>query len=139
MSGVLATDLRLPCGAALPNRLAKAAMTEGVADRWLRATPRHAQLYRTWSEGGAGMLLTGNVQVDRADLERPGNVAIDRSEPRTYSPEARAALAAFDPMAKHSACHDRARAQPNRATPIEARLLVRATPSANWAAGAPRS
>src|SRR5512147_1014723 len=95
MSDILAAALRLPCGAVLPNRLAKAAMTEGLADRWLRATLRHEQLYRTWSEGGAGMLLTGNVQVDRTDLERPGNVAIDRSEPRTYSAEARAALRAW--------------------------------------------
>jgi len=95
MSDVLSAPLRLPCGATLPNRLAKAAMTEGVADSSLRATPRHQRLYRTWSEGGCGMLLTGNVQVDRTNLERPGNVAIDRTEPRTYSPEARAALAAW--------------------------------------------
>ena len=95
MMDALSHPLVLPCGATLPNRLAKAAMTEGVADPWLRATPRHEQLYRTWSEGGAGMLLTGNVQVDRTDLERPSNVAIDKSEPRTYSPEARARLAAW--------------------------------------------
>lgn len=95
MSDILSTPLRLPCGAVLPNRLSKAAMTEGVADPHLRATSAHAVLYRAWSEGGAGMLLTGNVQVDRTDLERPGNVAIDRSEPRTYSAEARAALSAW--------------------------------------------
>jgi len=89
----LARPLRLACGAVLPNRLCKAAMTEGVADEWLRATPRHETLYRTWSEGGAGLLLTGNVQVDRTDLERPGNVALDVSEPRTVSAEARARLA----------------------------------------------
>jgi 2,4-dienoyl-CoA reductase-like NADH-dependent reductase (Old Yellow Enzyme family) len=79
----------------LPNRLCKAAMTEGVADPLLRATPRHETLYRTWSEGGAGLLLTGNVQVDRTDLERPGNVSIDISEPRTVSAEARERLRAW--------------------------------------------
>jgi len=68
-------------------------MTEGVADSQLRATDRHATLYRTWSEGGAGLLLTGNVQVDRDDLERPGNVAIDPTAPDTVSAEARARLA----------------------------------------------
>lgn len=68
-------------------------MTEGVADSLLRATERHATLYRTWSEGGAGLLLTGNVQVDRDDLERPGNVAIDPTAPDTVSAEARARLA----------------------------------------------
>lgn len=92
-SDPLALSLRLPCGAVLPNRLCKAAMTEGVADARLRATDRHATLYRTWSEGGAGLLLTGNVQVDRDDLERPGNVAIDPTAPDTVSAEARERLA----------------------------------------------
>jgi 2,4-dienoyl-CoA reductase-like NADH-dependent reductase (Old Yellow Enzyme family) len=73
----LAQPLRLPCGATLSNRLAKAAMTEGLADPWLRATARHERLYRQWSAGGCGLLLSGNVQVDRFCLERPGNVAID--------------------------------------------------------------
>ena len=95
MSDPLAQPLRLPCGAVLPNRLCKAAMTEGVADALLRATSRHETLYRAWSEGGAGLLLTGNVQIDRDDLERPGNVAIDISDPRTTSPEARERLAAW--------------------------------------------
>ncbi len=95
MTDPLATPLRLPCGAVLPNRLCKAAMTEGLADPLLRATPRHETLYRTWSEGGAGLLLTGNVQIDRTDLERPGNVAIDISEPRTVSAEARERLRAW--------------------------------------------
>lgn len=93
VSDPLAQSLALPCGAVLANRLCKAAMTEGLADELLRATPRHATLYRTWSLGGAGLHITGNVQIDRADLERPGNVAIDASEPRTYSPEARDRLA----------------------------------------------
>lgn len=79
METVLAQSFRLPCGAALPNRLCKAAMTEGIADPWLRATDRHITLYRRWSEGGAGLLLTGNVMIDRRVLERPGNVAIDRN------------------------------------------------------------
>jgi 2,4-dienoyl-CoA reductase-like NADH-dependent reductase (Old Yellow Enzyme family) len=95
VTDLLARPLRLPCGAVLPNRLCKAAMTEGVADPLLRATPRHETLYRTWSEGGAGLLLTGNVQVDRKDLERPANVSIDVSEPRTVSAEARERLRAW--------------------------------------------
>lgn len=92
---VLSAPLKLPCGAVLPNRLAKAAMTEGLADAMLRATPAHERLYRRWSEGGAGVLLTGNLQVDRFDLERPDNVAVDRSEPRTYDAEARRRLAGW--------------------------------------------
>ncbi|MBW2191514.1 MAG: NADH:flavin oxidoreductase, partial [Deltaproteobacteria bacterium] len=67
----LAQPLVLPCGASLPNRFCKSAMTEGLADADDRATERHETLYRRWSEGGAGLLLTGNVQVDRRYLERP--------------------------------------------------------------------
>jgi 2,4-dienoyl-CoA reductase-like NADH-dependent reductase (Old Yellow Enzyme family) len=74
---MLNTPFTLPCGATLKNRLCKAAMTEGLADAQLRATERHERLYRQWSEGGAGLLLTGNVMIDRYVLERPGNVAID--------------------------------------------------------------
>ena len=95
MSDPLAQPLRLPCGATLGNRLCKAAMTEGLADRHLRATARHATLYRAWSEGGAGLLVTGNVMVDRQVLERPGNVAIDSRHAATVDAEARARLKAW--------------------------------------------
>lgn len=81
----LAQALRLPCGATLPNRICKAAMTEGIADPQLRANERHVRLYRAWSEGGAGLLITGNVQIDRRVLERPGNVAIDPAPPDAES------------------------------------------------------
>lgn len=75
----IADPFTLPCGAVLPNRIAKGAMTEGLADPWLRATERHARAYRQWSHGGAGLLITGNVMIDRFRLERPGNVAIDNN------------------------------------------------------------
>lgn len=73
----LSAPLALPCGVILPNRLAKGAMTEGLATAGGVPTPELDRLYRLWSEGGAGMLLTGNVQIDRDHLERPGNVIID--------------------------------------------------------------
>ncbi|MEE4301675.1 MAG: NADH:flavin oxidoreductase/NADH oxidase family protein [Pseudomonadales bacterium] len=85
----------LPCGVVLPNRLAKAAMTEGLADAWNRPTAAHARLYRRWAEGGCGLLLTGNVQVDRRHLERPGNVVLD-GEPDA---EARAGFEAWSAAA----------------------------------------
>ena len=85
--------LTLPCGAVLPNRLAKAAMTEGLADAANRATARHATLYRRWGAGGAGLLITGNVLVDRWHLERGGNIAID-------GPQGNAARAALADMAR---------------------------------------
>ncbi|NND59621.1 MAG: NADH:flavin oxidoreductase/NADH oxidase family protein [Gammaproteobacteria bacterium] len=75
-----ATPLDLPCGARLPNRLMKAAMTEGLADAHGRSTARLETLYRRWSQGGAGLLVTGNVMVDRRYLERPGNLVVDNND-----------------------------------------------------------
>ena len=70
-------------------------MTEGLADAFNRATERHATLYRRWARGGAGLLVTGNIMVDRRYLERPGNVAIDgpqtEEQRRRLSEYARAA------------------------------------------------
>lgn len=77
MRSLLAEPLTLPCGATLPNRLAKAAMTEGLADPSGRPTPELDRLYGIWSDGGAGLSLSGNIHIDRDHLERPGNVLID--------------------------------------------------------------
>lgn len=75
---MLSNALTLPCGAVLSNRLCKAAMTEGLATVDGRPTDALARLYGVWSDGGAGLLLSGNVQIDPDHLERPGNVVIDR-------------------------------------------------------------
>ncbi len=87
------SSLALPCGAVVGNRLCKAAMTEGLADSRNRATDSHVTLYRRWAEGGAGLLLTGNVQVDRRYLERAGNIVID-------GPQDTSQLAALEAMAE---------------------------------------
>jgi len=52
-------------------------MTEGLADAGNRATGRHATLYRQWGAGGSGLLISGNIMIDRRYLERPGNVVFD--------------------------------------------------------------
>ena len=74
----LSAPLTLPCGLVLPNRLAKAAMTEGLAGPDGLPNERHVQLYRTWARSGVGLQITGNVMVDGDHLERPGNVILDR-------------------------------------------------------------
>ncbi|MDE0747306.1 MAG: NADH:flavin oxidoreductase/NADH oxidase family protein [Porticoccaceae bacterium] len=78
MTTLFSQPLSLPCGAVLPNRLAKAAMTEGLATAEGMPTEELERLYGLWSDGGAGMLLSGNIIVDNDHLERPGNVVIDR-------------------------------------------------------------
>lgn len=98
---LLANTLTLPCGAVIPNRIAKAAMTEGLATPAGLPTPELERLYGLWSDGGAGMLLSGNIQVDRDHLERPGNVIID-SPP---SPEMQSALARWAAAATRNGNH----------------------------------
>jgi 2,4-dienoyl-CoA reductase-like NADH-dependent reductase (Old Yellow Enzyme family) len=73
----LAAPLTLPCGAVLPNRIAKAAVTEALGDLHDDATPALARLYRRWSDGGAGLLISGHLMVDRRFLEQAGNVVLD--------------------------------------------------------------
>jgi 2,4-dienoyl-CoA reductase-like NADH-dependent reductase (Old Yellow Enzyme family) len=77
MTNLLNCPLDLPCGATLSNRVAKAAMSEGLADFGNHSTPRLETLYRRWAGSGAGLLLSGNIQVDRWHLERPNNIVID--------------------------------------------------------------
>jgi len=77
MTSPLAQSLTLPNGTVLPNRLAKSAMTEGLADKHDRPTLAHNKLYRTWSEGGTGLHITGNVLIDKRYLERAGNVVLE--------------------------------------------------------------
>ena len=72
MTSPLASPISLPNGSVLPNRLCKSAMTEGLADKFDLPTPALIQLYKTWSQGGTGLHITGNVMVDRRYLERSG-------------------------------------------------------------------
>jgi 2,4-dienoyl-CoA reductase-like NADH-dependent reductase (Old Yellow Enzyme family) len=97
----IADSLTLPCGAVLPNRLAKAAMTEGLADPQGRATPELARLYGLWADGGSGLLISGNVQIDRDHLERPGNVIIQGQQDEP----ALAGLRAMARAGTRSGCH----------------------------------
>jgi 2,4-dienoyl-CoA reductase-like NADH-dependent reductase (Old Yellow Enzyme family) len=73
----LTDPLPLPCGLELPNRLGRAAMTEGLADSRNDPTGRHFRLYAANAAGGAGLVLTGNAMVDRRHLERARNVVLD--------------------------------------------------------------
>lgn len=67
---------KLPCGAVIKNRLVKSAMTERISDRNLEPNQKHEILYRRWAETGAGLLITGNVMVDKVHMESAGNVYV---------------------------------------------------------------
>lgn len=77
MAASLADPLDLPSGLRLPNRIAKAALSEALGDADNSPDDRLVTLYRRWAQGGYGLLITGNIVVDRAHLGEPGNVAID--------------------------------------------------------------
>ncbi|NMD54140.1 NADH:flavin oxidoreductase [Tsukamurella conjunctivitidis] len=73
----LSETLVLPCGQTLQNRIAKAAMSEQLAKRDGTASDELRRLYAVWAAGGAGLLLSGNVMIDRGALTEPGNVILD--------------------------------------------------------------
>ena len=80
MTTTLATPLLLGNGQRLPNRIAKSAMSEALGTMDNRATPELVRLYRRWGRGGTGLLITGNIMIDRRALGEPGNV-VPRSMP----------------------------------------------------------
>lgn len=77
----LFSALRLRSGGVLPNRIAKAAMEEGMAGAAQLPDERLITLYRRWGAGGAGLLITGNVMVHAEALTGPGGIVLDADAP----------------------------------------------------------
>jgi 2,4-dienoyl-CoA reductase-like NADH-dependent reductase (Old Yellow Enzyme family) len=75
------SPLTLPSGLVLPNRIAKSAMTEGLATRDGLPSPSLLRLYGRWAPSGAGMLVTGNVGLDEDHPVRPRDVILRRGVP----------------------------------------------------------
>ncbi|KAI0127398.1 NADH:flavin oxidoreductase/NADH oxidase [Xylariales sp. AK1849] len=75
----IARPLTLKCGLTLPNRLVKAAMAEGMADRLALPNPQAHAPYDEWANGGWGMIITGNVEVDMRYLGGPSDNAFNDS------------------------------------------------------------
>lgn len=73
----LFSALVLPNGSTLPNRIAKAAMEENMADAAHAPSEHLLNLYRAWAEGGAGLILTGNVMVDARAMTGPAGVVLE--------------------------------------------------------------
>lgn len=69
--------LPLKSGHVLRNRLAKAAMSEAFGTYDNHPTAKHVELYRRWASSGIGLVITGNVMIDRRALGEPGNVVIE--------------------------------------------------------------
>lgn len=77
MTTTLGTPLVFGNGIQLSNRIAKSAMSEALGTFDNRVTPELVRLYRRWGAGGTGLLMTGNIMIDRKALGEPGNVVIE--------------------------------------------------------------
>src|ERR1700741_4436604 len=82
----LFAPLTLPNGAVIPNRVAKAAMEENMADRGQIRGESLRRLYANWADGGAGLILSGNVMIDPAALTGPGGGVLDGRQPIAPDP-----------------------------------------------------
>ncbi|MGY1991937.1 NADH:flavin oxidoreductase/NADH oxidase family protein [Mycolicibacterium fortuitum] len=80
-SEALFAPLQLKSGQVLGNRIAKAAMEEGMAGRAQLPDERLITLYRQWGAGGTGLLITGNVMVHAEAMTGPGGVVLDADSP----------------------------------------------------------
>tara|TARA_B110000240_G_scaffold99302_1_gene112491 strand:+ start:3866 stop:5095 length:1230 start_codon:yes stop_codon:yes gene_type:complete len=70
-------ELQLPCGAVIKNRIAKAAMTERLANKRQYANKELENLYRHWNNNGAGLLITGNIMIDGRYKEASANLVLE--------------------------------------------------------------
>ncbi|KAI0594643.1 NADH oxidase [Biscogniauxia sp. FL1348] len=85
----LAEPLLLPFSRRVaPNRFMKAAMSERLAtwdkdDMYNSGLPTKElmTLYRHWCQGGWGVVVTGNILIDAAHIEAPGNMIITSDSP----------------------------------------------------------
>ena len=54
-------------------------MTERISDSNNFVSENHLNLYSKWSEGNCGLLISGNVMVDRYNIEGAGNIIIEEN------------------------------------------------------------
>lgn len=73
----LFSPLMLPNGATIPNRIAKAAMEENMADSDHAPSAELISLYRAWAAGGSGLIITGNVMIDARAMTGPAGVVLE--------------------------------------------------------------
>ncbi len=64
-------------GFRIKNRFFKSALSEQLGDSDHGPRPDLITLFRRWVEGGSGLLVTGNVMIDRRFIGEPGNVVLE--------------------------------------------------------------
>ena len=91
----LAQPFTFPTGVQTTNRIVKSALSEGIAEPNGRPSEALFNLYKRWGAGGAGILMTGNVMVDKDHLVN-ANVMI--AEEDNF-------LADYTTLASHAQAH----------------------------------
>jgi len=74
---ILAQSFTLPNGSVVKNRLVKSALSETLGTTNNHPTIGLARLYQRWAMGGMGILITGNVMIDRRAIGEPNNVVVE--------------------------------------------------------------
>ena len=61
-------------------------MSENMAGKNNHSNKRFNNLYERWAEGGAALLITGNIMVDRSALGERNNVVFEKGTVDTNLP-----------------------------------------------------
>lgn len=77
MNKILLEELILPNGVRLKNRFFKSAMSETMGRKDNNPSDELITLYKHWSKQSIGVIVSGNIMVDRRYLAEPGNVVLD--------------------------------------------------------------
>lgn len=83
-STVLSQPFKIKEKVILNNRIVKSALSEVLADSDGSPLISHVNLYRRWVQGGAALLITGNIMVDRKYIGEPNNVILDEQSNLDY-------------------------------------------------------
>ena len=77
MASSIFTSFTLPNGQIIKNRLVKAAMEENLATFEHLPGDELKRLYKSWADGGVGLIITGNVMVDHLAMTGPAGVVLE--------------------------------------------------------------
>ena len=78
---MLFNELKLRSGEVIKNRFLKAAISEGLSkDR--NPSEEMVNLYKKWSQQEIGILISGNVMIDKNAVSDPANIILDNDSDR---------------------------------------------------------
>lgn len=77
MTTTVAQPITLKNGHTIKNRMFKSAMSEQLGLPSRDPSEALVTLYKKWADGGCGLLVSGNIMVDRKHLGEPRNVVLD--------------------------------------------------------------